>query len=76
MTQTKEHLMDTQTAAVDGRIDDLRRLSAELHLERETARAKPPRKSSFRIALGRRLVSFGTSLLGEPDGAAAVAARR
>ena len=68
--------MDTQTAAVDGRIDDLRRLSAELHLERETARTKPPRKRSFRIALGRRLVSFGRSLLGELDGGAPVTARR
>ena len=76
MTQTEEHIMDTQTAAVDGRIDDLRRLSAELHLERETARTKPPRRSSFRIALGRRLVSFGTSLLGDLDGGAPVAARR
>ena len=68
--------MDTQTAAVDGRIDDLRRLSAELHLERETARVRTPRKSSFRIALGRRLVAFGTRLLGELDGGAPVAARR
>jgi hypothetical protein len=76
MTHTKEHTMDTQSAAVDGRIDDLRRLSAELHLERNTARTKPDRTSSFRIALGRRLVAFGTSLLGELDGGSPVAARR
>jgi anti-sigma factor RsiW len=76
MTHIEEHPMDIQTAAVDGRIDDLRRLSAELHLERETARARPARMSSFRIALGRRLVSFGTTLLGELDGGAPVAARR
>jgi hypothetical protein len=76
MTHTEEPTMDTQTAAVDGRIDDLRRLSAELHLERETARAKPPRKSSLRIALGRRLVSFGLSILGDLEGGAPVAARR
>ena len=76
MTHTKEHTMDTQSAAVDGRIDDLRRLSAELHLERNTARTKPPRTNSFRIALGRRLVAFGMSLLGELDGGSPVAARR
>ena len=75
MTDTEEHLMDTQTAAVDGRIDDLRRLSAELHLEREKARTRPPRTSSFRVALGRRLVSYGNALIGETHGAR-VAARR
>lgn len=68
--------MDTQTAAVDGRIDDLRRLSAELHLEREVAKTRPPRSTGFRIALGRRLVSFGTVLLGDGDGGAPIAARR
>lgn len=68
--------MDTQTAAVDGRIDDLRRLSAELHLEREAGRTRPAGKSRLRLALGRRLVAFGTALLGEFDGGAPVAARR
>jgi hypothetical protein len=68
--------MDLQTAAVDGRIDDLRRLSAELHLERARARTKPSRKSRLRLAIGRRLVSFGASLLGELDRGAPVAARR
>lgn len=68
--------MDPQTAAVDGRIDDLRRLSAELHLEREQARNRPPRKSWLRQALGRQLVSFGMALTGELDGGARVSARR
>jgi anti-sigma factor RsiW len=76
MTSRKDPLMDTQTAAVDGRISDLRRLSAELHLERDAARARPLRRSGLRIALGRRLVSIGTVLLGELDGGAPVAARR
>jgi hypothetical protein len=76
MTTRKEPNMDLQTAAVDGRIDDLRRLSAELHFEREAARARPHRKGRLRVALGRRLVSFGTSLLGEIDGGARVTAGR
>jgi hypothetical protein len=68
--------MDSQTAAVDGRIDELRRLSAEIHLERQAARTRPPRRAGLRIALGRRLVAFGTSLLGELDAGSPVAARR
>jgi hypothetical protein len=76
MTTSKEPMMDTQTAAVDGRIDDLRRLSAELHLERQAARTRPPRGTGFRIALGRRLVSLGTILLGGADAGAPIAARR
>jgi len=74
MNTRKEFLMDPRTAAVDGRIDDLRRLSAELHLEREAARARP-RKGGLRVAIGRRLVSLGTSLLGQPDGARVTAGR-
>jgi hypothetical protein len=76
MTSQKEPTMDIQTAAVDGRIDDLRRLSAELHLEREAVQARPPRRGRLRAAIGRRLVSFGISLLGELDGGARVAAGR
>ena len=68
--------MDSQTAAVDGRIDDLRRLSAELHLEREAARTRPAGKSRLRLALGRRLVAFGTALLGDFEGGAPAVARR
>ena len=67
--------MDPRTAAVDGRIDDLRRLSAELHLEREAARARPRRRGGLRVAIGRRLVSLGTSLLGQPDGVRVTAGR-
>ncbi len=76
MTTRKERLMDPRTAAVDSRIDDLRRLSAELHLERDAARARPHRTSGLRVALGRWLVSLGTSLLGQPDGGARVTAGR
>ena len=65
ITTRKESLMDPRTAAVGSRIDDLRRLSAELHLEREAARSRPQQRSGLRVALGRRLVSLGTSLLGQ-----------
>jgi hypothetical protein len=69
-------MMDPRYAAVDERIDDLRRLSAELHVERETAAAKPSRRGGLRRAIGLRLVAFGATLLGDLDTGRPVAARR
>ena len=71
----KELMMDPRYAAVDERIDDLRRLSAELHVERETAAAKPSRRG-LRHAVGLRLVAIGATLLGDLDTGRPVAARR
>jgi hypothetical protein len=68
--------MDDRTAAVEARIDDLRRLSAELHFEREVSRPRASGLNRLRLALGRRLVSFGTSLMGERDGAVRMATGR
>jgi hypothetical protein len=76
MTTRKETTMDLQTAAVDSHIDDLRRLSAELHAERAVAAAKPQRRGGLRHALGLRLVGIGATLIGELDTSAPAAARR
>ena len=69
-------MMDPRYAAVDERIDDLRRLSAELHVEREAAASKPSRRGSLRQALGLRLVAFGATLIGDLDTGTPAAARR
>ncbi|HEV8489301.1 MAG TPA: hypothetical protein VGQ58_05895 [Candidatus Limnocylindrales bacterium] len=68
--------MDPRYAAVDGRIDDIRRLSAELHIEREVSEARRSRRGGLRHALGLRFVALGATLLGELDGPAQAAARR
>jgi hypothetical protein len=67
--------MDQQTAAVEARIDDLRRLSDELHFGREVAKPRAATISRLRVALGRRLVSLGTILLAEREGGARAAGR-
>jgi hypothetical protein len=68
--------MDLQLAAVDSHIDDLRRLSAELHAERAVAAAKPSRRGGLRHAIGLRLVAFGATLIGDLDTGRPAAARR
>jgi hypothetical protein len=68
--------MDQQTAAVEARIDELRRLSEELHFEREVAKPGAATIGRLRIALGRRLVSMGTFLIAERDGGPRFAAGR
>jgi hypothetical protein len=76
MTRRKETTMNLQIAAVDSHIDDLRRLSAELHAEREAAAAKPSRRGGLRHGLGLRLLAFGATLIGDLDTGSPAAARR